>query len=185
MLTAWQGRKSRLPTQHWLARVIVKLGAGGRGLQFLFCSLEYSSYLLKCLSCQAAPFLLWLEEAGSGLFLCASGHFQLVGFTSRSGIHEAKGKPRKHFCVLPWVPGPPASRAPFRLSESYICAIYNVQGFYLYFAGEVKPSTVYCIFHLHDCWLTLHCTDLGFLSRGNSCRQSSTELLIGVKQQLR
>lgn len=146
MLTAWQGRKSRLPTQHWLARVIVKLGAGGTGSQFLFCSLEYSSYFLKCLSCQAAPFLLWLEEAGSGLFLCASGHFQLVGFISRSGIHEAKGKPRKHFCVLPWVPGPPASRAPFRLSESYICAIYNVQGFYLYFAGEVKPSTVYCIF---------------------------------------
>lgn len=25
------------------------------------------------LSCQAAPFLLWLEEAGLGLFLCVSG----------------------------------------------------------------------------------------------------------------
>lgn len=99
VLTAWQGWKSRLPNQHWLAWVIVKLGAGGRGSQFLFCSSECSSYFLKCLSRQAAPFLLWPEEAGSGLFLCVRWRFQFaVFFISRSGTRGKKKTQETPLC---------------------------------------------------------------------------------------
>lgn len=115
-LTAWQGWKSRLPTQHWLAWVIVKLGAGEGGHSFYSVVWSTAVTLLKCLSCQAAPLLLWLEAAGSGLFCVRQVAFPVVGFfISRSGIHEAKRKPSRHFYVMPCVPSPPARLAPFRL----------------------------------------------------------------------
>lgn len=68
--------------------------------------------------------------------------FQVTGFfSSKSGIHEAKGKSRQLTCIVCWVP---RSLKPVFLHLSTLqrlCFIYNIPCFSLHWAREIRKST--------------------------------------------
>lgn len=68
---------------------------------------------------------------------------------SQSRIHQAKRKPGMLYHVFPQISKSLAGlSSQLHLSEFYVCFIYNVQGFYLHFAGEKGVKCICSIL----CW---------------------------------